>query len=297
MTTDTVTIFDGGDIAELFDLTPLADGGFRSRSGARNLNGRIYGGQLLGQALAAARRTTPADRRATYLQFLFLASGAADECVEYQVTTLQEGKRFSSRHVRGAQAKSRILCDASISFSLPIDGPAFQVAAPEGLALDPETLPELNAIPADGLRSVKRTVDHTFRRHRTIDFRPAFLDDLNGVDRHEPRMRFFVRIRKRLADDFALHEAAFAYLSDFWINFVASAPHVEALAAANARLYVVSLNHVIWFHRPLRADEWLFFDCRNPSGAFGRGLSVARVYAKSGDLVASVTQECLLAPA
>jgi acyl-CoA thioesterase II len=296
MTADAVPIFDGGDIAELLGLTPLAGGGFRSRSGERNEHGRIFGGQLLGQALAAARRTAPVDRQATYLQFLFLAGGLPDRSVDYQVTTLQEGKRFSSRHVRGAQADGRLICDASVSFALPIEGPAFQVPAPEGLALDPDTLPELDAIAVPGAHEVERMTNYEFQPHAAIDFRPAFIEDFNRVNQEEPRMRFFIRLRKPMADDPALHEAAFAYLSDFWINFVACVPHVEAMAQANARLYVASLNHAIWFHRPLRADEWLFFDCRNPSGAFGRGLSVARVYAKSGELVASATQECLLAP-
>jgi acyl-CoA thioesterase II len=75
-----------------------------------------------------------------------------------------------------------------------------------------------------------------------------------------------------------------------------SAALAPAAAAARTRLYVASLNHAIWLHRPLRADEWLLFDCLSPSGAVGRGLSIARIYNTSGDLVASATRECLLAP-
>jgi acyl-CoA thioesterase-2 len=92
-----------------------------------------------------------------------------------------------------------------------------------------------------------------------------------------------------------LHAAAFAYLSDYWINFVACAPHVRNMAAVDAKLYVASLNHTIWFHRPLRADHWMLFDCVSPSGAAGRGLATARIYSPSGEVLASVAQECLLA--
>jgi acyl-CoA thioesterase-2 len=99
-----------------------------------------------------------------------------------------------------------------------------------------------------------------------------------------------------MSDEAALHAAAFAYLSDYWINFAACIAHVRGMAEANVKLYVASLNHAIWFHRPLRADQWLLFDCVSPSGAFGRGLAVARIYARSGEMVASATQECLLAP-
>jgi acyl-CoA thioesterase-2 len=103
-------------------------------------------------------------------------------------------------------------------------------------------------------------------------------------------------MRTPMGDDPRRHAAAFAYLSDYWLNFVASITHVAALANADAQLYVASLNHAIWLHRPIRADQWLLFDCLSPSGAAGRGLAIGRVYSQSGDLVASATQECLLAP-
>ena len=109
-------------------------------------------------------------------------------------------------------------------------------------------------------------------------------------------MRFWIRLRQTLGESPALHAAAFAYLSDYWINFAACIAHVRAMSERGGTLYVASLNHAIWFHRPLRADEWLLFDCVSPSGAFGRGLTIARVYSRAGVLVASATQECLLPP-
>src|SRR5271157_5703259 len=89
-------------------------------------------------------------------------------------------------------------------------------------------------------------------------------------------MRFWIKMRSPLADDPALHAAAFAYLSDYWINFAACIGHVRKMADVDTRLYVASLNHVIWYHRALRADDWLLFDCASPSGALGRGLSIGR---------------------
>jgi acyl-CoA thioesterase-2 len=130
-----------------------------------------------------------------------------------------------------------------------------------------------------------------------IELRAPFVDDLTpGLERDEPRMRFWIRLRQSLVEGPALHAAAFAYLSDYWINFAACIAHVRATSERGGTLYVASLNHAIWFHRPLRADEWLLFDCLSPSGAFGRGLTVARVYSRAGVLVASATQECLLSP-
>jgi acyl-CoA thioesterase-2 len=292
------TSWDVRDVIDLLSLSTVSNNRFRSRRSEINEHGRVYGGQLLGQALAAATKTVDADRPATYLQFLFAAGGLPEQPIDYDVSLLQDGKRFSSRNVRGVQANERTICDASISFAKAIEAPARQEPAPDdcGLKLNPEGLPSLEDIKAPEAREVERTLDYGFHSHGAIDFRIPYVKDLLGADSQEPRMRFFVRIRRTLPDDDRLHACAFAYLSDYWINFVACIPHVRALTTTGTRLYVASLNHAIWFHRPLRADQWLLFDCRNPSGASGRGLSVARIYAQSGELVATAAQECLLAP-
>jgi acyl-CoA thioesterase-2 len=315
--------WDGRDLGELMDLTPLGPENFRARCYEANDNGRIYGGQMLGQSLAAAARTVPADRPASFLQFLFVAGGLPGQAIDYEVATLQEGKRFSSRHVRGAQPDGRIVCDASASFAKPLAAPAHQVAAPAdsgfgrnpdcgfgrdpdcgfgrdldcGFGRNPERLPGLDGIEGPQVGDIEATLVYAYRPHFAIDVRAPYVEDFLRADARQPRTRFFTRLRRRLGDDAALHAAAFAYLSDYWINFVACLPHVPTAAARRSRLYIASLNHAIWLHRPLRADEWLLFDCLSPSAAGGRGFATARVYDQSGELVASVTQECLLAPA
>lgn len=291
-----VAEWDGRDVAALLDLSQIAPGGFRSRFAEPNEHGRIYGGQLLGQAVAAAARTVAGDRSATYLQFLFAAGGLTDEAIDYDVATLQEGKRFSSRSVRGAQAGGRIVCEASVSFAKTLDGPSHGSSAPadSGFALDPERLPGLADIDAPEVRDVERTLEYGYREHPAIDMRAPFVDDLLRGDANGPRVRFFIRVRPALGDAPALHAAAFAYICDYWINFAACIAHVRPAAP---KLYVASLNHAIWFHEPFRADDWLLFDCVSPRAAHGRGLTTARVYARSGAMVASATQECLLAPA
>jgi acyl-CoA thioesterase-2 len=218
--------------------------------------------------------------------------------IDYEVATLQDGKRFSSRHVRGSQRGGRIVCDANVSFATAIDSPEHMAPAARdcGLDKDPESLPELSDIVVLEVAVIERTLAYGFRSHAAIDFRAPFVDDLLRPDRSQPRVRFWTRIRRRLADDPSLHAAAFAYLSDYWINFAACIAEVRPIAEAGVELYVASLNHAIWWHRPLRADEWLLFDCVSPSGVTGRGLSIARIYDRVGRLVASATQECLLAP-
>jgi acyl-CoA thioesterase-2 len=292
----TVAEWDGWDVAGLLDLAEIAPGRFRSRRSERNEHGRIYGGQLLGQAMAAAARTVDGDRAATHLQFLFAAGGLTEQAVDYEVLALQDGKRFSSRGVRAAQARGRIVCDASVSFAKALDAPSHGSAAPEdsGLALDPDKLPGLADLDAPQARDVERTLDYGYREHSAIDLRLPFVDDVLRGDPGGPRVRFFIRTRRPLGDAPTLHAAAFAYISDYWINIAACIAHVRPTAP---KLYVASLNHAIWFHEPFRADDWLLFDCASPRAADGRGLTIARIYAQSGEMVASATQECLLAPA
>jgi acyl-CoA thioesterase-2 len=291
--------WDGKDIADLIGLARVSESGFRTRCAETNEHGRIYGGQILGQTLFAASQTVSRDRFASCLQLLFAAGGLPDQAIGFEVATLQEGKRFSSRNVRGVQGGGRILCDASVAFAKAMESPDLEAPAPAdcGLDRDPERCARLEDVDAPGAREVERTLSYLFQPHRAIEMRAPFVDDLMpSRTREEPRMRFWIRLRQRLADNPALHAATFAYLSDYWINFAACIAHVRATSERGRTLYVASLNHTIWFHRPLRADEWLLFDCVSPSGAFGRGLAIARIYSRAGVLVASAAQECLLSP-
>lgn len=299
MKQDPLPNWDGRDIADLLDLTAIAPNRFRSRLGERNEHDRIYGGQMLGQAVIAAARTVPAERSASSLQFLFAAGALPEQPIDYEVEPVQDGKRFASRCVRGSQHGGRTVCAANLSFVASIEAPAHQAPPPTdcGLDSDPERSPSLTEVDAPEARDVERTLGYSYGRHPAIDFRAPYVEDLLRPDPARPRVRFWVKMRSPLPSGSALHAAAFAYLSDYWINFVACMPHVPTMAKAGVKLYVASLNHAIWFHRSLRADRWLLFDCASPSSALGRGLSIARVYAQSGDLVAGATQECLLTPA
>jgi acyl-CoA thioesterase II len=291
--------WDGKDVEDLLGLTRISESSFRTRRAETNEHGRIYGGQMLGQALHAASQTVSRDRFASCVQLLFTAGGLPDQAIDFEVAALHDGKRFSARNVRGMQAGRRIVCDANVAFAGAMESPDHEAPAPAdcGLDRDPEACPLLEDVDAPGVREVERTLPYIFRSHRAIEMRAPFVDDLMpSRTREEPRMRFWIRLRQRLGENPALHAAAFAYLSDYWINFAACIAHVRAMSERGGTLYIASLNHAIWFHRALRADEWLLFDCVSPSGAFGRGLTAARVYSRTGGLVASATQECLLSP-
>lgn len=289
-----VPAWNGRDLRDLIALDEVGPSTFRTRCGDANAHGRAYGGQILAQALTAAARTVPAGRACTAMQFMFLQGTLWDEALDLQVSALQDGKRFSARHVRGVQAGGRFVLDAQLSFAVPIDAPGH--GAPPRVPLeDPETLPTVDRLPPDWSAAVERSVGFPFTLKDSIDFRFAAPPPQLRLALPEPRLRFWLRSKVPLVDDPHLHAAAFAYLSDWWLNFPGVGGHQDE-AQARGGLYVASLNHAIWFHRPLRADDWLHFDSTSPAAASGRGLSIARVHDRQGQLLASATQECLMAP-
>lgn len=311
---DAARAWDGADIAELLQMHTVggpegARSGartFRTRCGDANAHGRAYGGQILAQAVMAAARTVPRSpeaavpRAPSMLQFLFLRGTLHAEPIDLTVTPLQDGKRFSSRHVRGVQGQGRAVLDAQVTFAQPMPAPSHGAPAPFGPEEDPERLPGLADLPAAWGRTVQRAGGYTFNTKPAIDFRLAVVPSGPNallLDPREPRLRFWVRLRARVGRGRAEQAAAFAYLSDWWVNYPALGPHLEGIADGPG-LYVASLNHAIWWHRPLdvRADEWLHFESVGPAAAAGRGFNIARVHDRSGALVASVSQECLMAP-
>ncbi len=295
---ETLPLWSGHDLLELLTLEPAGPMRFRNRFGDPNAHDRAYGGQILAQALMAAAQTVPAGRVATMMQFLFLQGTLHDRAIDFDVTALQDGKRFSARHVRGSQSGGRLVLDAQLSFALPFEAPA-HMAPPDPASVvgeDPEGLPQLSDLSAARSGEIQRVLGYISEVKEVVDFRLADLAPGLKLEVPEPRLRFWCRVKHALPDGAHLHAAAFAYLSDWWINYCAVGGHVQALLDSHSSLYVASLNHAIWLHRPFRADEWLHFDCTSPSAAAGRGLAIARVHDRVGRLVASATQECLMAP-
>lgn len=299
MAPDALLPWNGRDIETLLRLQPVGPSVFRTRHASPNARGTVYGGQLLANAQMAASLTVPEGRDATALQFMFLQSADPARVVELEVSVLQDGKRFASRHVRGTQpatedAPRRVVLDAQVSFATPLPGP--EHAAPmRARVADPATLPRMEDVPADVAGAVWRTLGYPLDS-TALDLRVGDPAQGLGLDSPDAALSFWLRTREPLPDDAALHASAFAYLSDWWLNFAAVGIHVPQLDRDGERLHVASLNHGIWFHRPFRADQWLCFEVRSPCAARGRGLSVAAVYDAEGALVASATQESLSTP-
>lgn len=281
------------NIEQLLALDDLGSGRWRSRHGDANLNGRSYGGQLLGQAMTAALMDVPAGREASMLQFLFLQGAMPQEPVDYQVTVLQEGKRFSSRHVRAAQGNGRTVLDAQVTCAVPLDAPAHAAPSTAPAGERPQDLIPFGDVDPALVRGITLLGGYSQDHKPSIEFRIPDPSRQLSPTLMNGRFRFWMRATEPLPDDARVQTAAFAYLSDWWLNFSALGLHLRDLDGR--ALYISSLNHALWLHRPIRADQWLHVDCASPSAAAGRGLSIGAVHDIEGRHLASMTQECLMA--
>lgn len=277
----------------LLTLEDIGGGGFRNLPNDTNRNGRSYGGHSIAMALLAASQMVPDDRPAASLHFLFLSGVLSGVPTDYQVTTLQDGKRFSSRHVR-AQQLGRITLDAHATFARQEPADVLTHANPAPDVPGPEASIRLSALPTAGAEGLDRLGSYSFSEKSCIDFRlprPEQLTAPGGCNRFE----FWARANSLPQDDAHGQAVGLAYISDWWINYTSLSGHMEHLQRTDATIYVASLNHSIWFHGPHDPREWMLFVCDSPRATGGRGLAIASVYNTTGRLIANVSQECLMA--
>ncbi len=252
--------------------------------------GRIFGGQVLAQALVAARHTIDeADRFAHSLHAYFILEGDLTVPVVYFVDCLRDGRSFTTRTVRAIQ-HGRAIFTMSASFHKREPGLAHQRPMPE--APPPETLRSDLEILREGADRIPESVRDALTRDRPLDSRPVDRYDPFDPEARPPVRRTWVRSTGTLDDAAVLHQALLAYASDSGILETALQPH--GLSFQDADLMGASLDHSLWFHRPFRADDWLLYAVESPVAHGARGFARGTFFARDGSLVASVAQEGLL---
>lgn len=276
------------ELVDLLTLEKLEENIYRGIS--RNLVGkRVFGGQVLGQALRAASYTT--DRPAHSLHAYFLYGGDINAPIIYEVDRLRDGKSFVSRQVRAIQ-HGRVIFSAMVSFANPEEGLNYQHQEPEYPA--PETLKSENELKEGILNFVPENVRASFMRERHVEIRP--IDPVNPFQPQPeaPYNAHYIRTHDRIPkqlDDIALHQAIVAFYSDFTLMTTALRPH--GLSYISPSLQCASIDHAIYFHRPLRADEWMLYDMEATVSAASRGLNFGRMW-QNGQLICSTVQEGLI---
>lgn len=278
------------ELLDLLDLEPLEVNIYRGRN--RDIGtGRVFGGQVLAQALVAARRTVDGPREAHSLHGYFILPGDLAAPIVYFVDRLRDGSSFSTRRVTAIQ-HGRAIFNLSASFQVAESGYEHQSAMPD--APPPESLTnelELLRATADRIPESVRTV---VTQDRPIDFRPVTPLDFTNPEKRDPVRCMWLRAVGPLPDDPLTHQAMLAYASDYGLLGTALLPH--GIAPRSPSIQLATLDHALWMHRPFRADEWLLYAMDSPAAAGARGFSRGTFYTRTGQLVASVAQEGLMRP-
>ncbi len=264
--------------------------------------GRVFGGQVLAQALQAAQASVTDGKAAHSLHAYFLRGGREGAAIEYRIDRDFDGRSFANRRVVASQENddgtSSPILNLTASFQLPEEGlehadsPMPDVPRPDNLRPDIELRHEIAEAWADRLSETQRRM---MLRPRPIEMRT--IDRLHWMssEPREPRAHSWFRVAAPIsgADDTpALHRAIITYASDYTLLGTSALPH--GLSWMRNELVGASLDHALWFHRDARADQWLLYATDAPWSGGGRGFNRGRIFNLAGELVASVAQEGMM---
>jgi acyl-CoA thioesterase II len=278
------------ELLEILDLETLEVNLFRGRSPQARWQ-RVYGGQVIGQALVAACRTVDdvAVRPPHSLHAYFLLGGDPKVPIIYDVDRIRDGRSFTTRRVVAIQHGHAIFTMA-VSFHLAEEGLSHQLKMPDVPA--PEALPSEAEMKERIWPLMPEAVRRYYERERPIELRPVEMSRYLGEQSADGRFHVWIRATGSLPDAPAIHQCVLAYASDMTLLDCALIPHGKSVFDKD--IMAASLDHALWFHRAFRADEWLLYAQDSPSLADSRGFSRGLIFSRDGTLIASVAQEGLL---
>ena len=270
------------DLIELLDLEPIEEDIFRGVSPQEDRQ-RVFGGQVAGQALVAATRTVE-DRAVHSLQAYFIRPGDVAAPLVYLVERVRDGRSFTTRRVTAIQHGQPIFA-MSASFHKEEEGFEHQTDLPAGIP-DPE---DLEPYVWPGF-----PVDDQGRMIRPIELRYVTGSPTERGESREPHLQVWLRATGTLPENPVLHTCMFTYASDMTV--LDTATKALPVRGNEIDIQAASLDHAMWFHRPLRMDDWIFLDQVSNSASNARGLAWGTAWNRTGELVASVVQEGLIRP-
>jgi acyl-CoA thioesterase-2 len=276
-------------LVKLLEPTPNGDDHFTGRK-KRGGVGRVFGGQVIAQALLAAEATVDPDRPAHSLHAYFLRGGSEDFAIDYKVDRDFDGGSFSNRRVVASQ-QGRPILNLTASFQKQqeglhhLDAEMPDVPGPE--ELEPETVVRRRF--AEQARPEAR---HHFLAERPVEMRAVEGRHWMNPKPAPPRSHSWFKAVAALPDDPRIHRAVLAFTSDMTLLGTCALPH--GLSWARGEVVSASLDHAVWFHEPFRADEWLLYATDSPWSGGNRGFNRGRIFTRDGRLVASVAQEGMI---
>jgi acyl-CoA thioesterase-2 len=251
--------------------------------------GRVFGGQVIAQALQAAQRSVEGDRTAHSLHAYFMRPGDENHPIIFRVVRDFEGRSFANRRVIAMQ-KGQPILNMTASFQTPSEGLHHQDAMPD--VPDPDDLRSERELREQIRDQVPEKFRRFFLRARPIEIRPVNPRNWFAPVKIEPVQHSWFRVVAPLPDDLALHRAMLAYASDMTLLGTCLLPHGVSWMTGDVQ--TASLDHAIWLHEPFRFDEWLLYTTDSPWAGHARGFNRGKIYSRDGRLVASVAQEGLI---
>ncbi|MCU4182611.1 acyl-CoA thioesterase II [Bosea sp. BH3] len=276
-------------LTSILDLEPLERNLFRGRS-PKSTWPRVFGGQVIGQALYAACKTVEG-RQPHSLHAYFLLGGDPEIPIVYEVDRLRDGRSFTTRRVLAIQKGEAIF---AMSASFQVDEPGYEHQMPMPDVPMPEDLPGREEMTASLLPHMPNPLQAYYQRQRPIEIRPVELERYRTGGKMEPKFNVWIRAMEPLPDEPALHQSVLAYASDMML--LDSSLIAHGTTVFDQKIQGASLDHALWFHRPFRADDWLLYSQDSPSTSGARGFSRGLIFDRQGRLVASVAQEGLIRP-
>ena len=272
------------ELISLMQLERLEDNLFRGIS--RDIGTeRVFGGQVLAQALLAASHTVEG-RQAHSLHAYFLRAGDHSAPIVYSVDRSRDGRSFSARRVVAIQ-HGRPIFTLAASFQVEEEGLEHQFEIPD--VPPPEASNPIALVPPKDFDHMPKSMQRWLDRFGPFEFRVVRGSDPHDQVPQPPFKELWFKLHGNLPDDPRLHRALLAYVSDFHLVGTATLPH--GISWVQGNLIIASIDHAMWFHREFRLDDWLLYVCDSPSSSSGRGLARGMIFNRQGDLVASTAQE------
>jgi acyl-CoA thioesterase-2 len=275
---------------DLLDLEPIEVNIFRGQSRSLGTK-RVFGGQVLAQALVAAGRTVEEDRHAHSLHAYFILPGDVEAPIVYQVDRLRDGGSFTTRRVTAVQ-HGRPIFNAAISFHKTEEGLEHQAPMPAGVP-GPDDLPSEVELARRVKHLFPDPLKDVYTTERPIEWRPV--DPVNpfAPEKREPPVHHvWIRAVDAVPGGLILQQAVLAYASDYGLLGAALLPHGRSFLPPT--MQAASLDHALWFHRPFDVHEWLLYTMEGPNASGALGFTRGTLHTRDGRLVASVAQEGLI---
>jgi acyl-CoA thioesterase-2 len=273
------------ELLALLKLETIEQGIYRGQSQDLGYKA-LFGGQVMGQALSAAKETLSEDRMVHSLHSYFLRPGDASKPVVYDVENIRDGKSFSTRRVQAIQNGKPIFY-MTASFQIEEQGLEHQAEMPK--VEQPENLASLRDYYLENLESLPTSMHDKVQAEMPIEIRPVEMYDWLKLPIKEPVNMVWMKANGDMPDDARIHKYLLAYASDFQFLPTALYPHGKNFMAPNFQ--TATIDHAMWFHHDFRFDDWLLYAVESTSSSVGRGLVRGQFFNRQGKLVASTIQE------